>query len=100
MSLIKKLVNKASQIIRLFANTTKRDGSALDEVNHNLRGRVGEYTLSIYPNRERMYLEVSRPSYEGGPWLKGYISLSFHSMRLEGGEDRACKGPVEHRMWR
>lgn len=85
MSLIKKLVNKPSQVIRLFVNTTKKDGSSLDEINHNLRGRIGEYTLSVYPNRERMYLEVSRPSYEGGPWLKGYISLSFHSSRTEGG---------------
>lgn len=85
MSLIKKLINKPTQTVRLFANTTKRDGSALDEVNHNLRGTFGEHTLSMYPNRETSYLEVSRPCYEGSKiWIKGYISLSFHGERMEG----------------
>lgn len=85
MSMLKKLINKASQVVRLFSNTTKRDGSKLEEVNHNLRGTMGEHTLSIYPNRERCYIEVSRPIYAGSTlWCKGYITLSFHSERMDG----------------
>lgn len=87
MGIIGNLVSKPTQAIKLFHNTTKADGTPLVTKLHNIRGRVGEYTVSVYLNADTMYLEVSRPEYHSrtkAPWVKGFLDLSFHSKRMDG----------------
>lgn len=95
MSQFNKMFARAAQapnqkLFMFWNSQTKKADEAgwrpLEEANQNFRGRLGEYSISYYPNRERCYLAVSRETYPGSRFFsQGFITLQW---------DRSIEGEV------